>query len=105
MHSDLPQASSNLERTSRLVRQIQIRLLTLRAWVPVTRQQEHPQVSVNRCGRHVIHCAEHRITYLARADFIVNPVTGLFILDNCYFTDKTEKRVVTRRNYQLYMFL
>jgi hypothetical protein len=45
--------------------------LDLRAWVPVTRQQEHPQVSVNRCGRHVIHCAEHRITYLARADFIV----------------------------------
>ncbi len=71
MHSDLPQVSSNLTRTSRLVRQIQIRLLTLRAWVPVTRQQEHPQVSVNRCGRHVIHCAEHRITYLARADFIV----------------------------------
>ena len=37
-----------------------------------------PQVSVNRCGRHVVHCPEHRTTYLPRADFIVNPVTGLF---------------------------
>jgi hypothetical protein len=50
-----------------------------------------PQVCVNRCGRHVVHCPEHWTTYLLRAEFIVNPVTGLFILDNCYLTEKDRR--------------